>query len=699
VAGEVPRPRKLEERPEQVVRVRREPCDLHGRLARRDRVAEPPLHLVRVALDEHHGDEQATLAGRAGERDAAVGQRDRVVVALEVGLRPAEVVEGLEPRRELGVRQPGDEIDRLVAVLAGRRDPARRRLAEGEDRRRGRDQHAVVELARGLERAAPALDRLVEVELVEAVDRELDLQRRGLRALAVGQVLPRPQQPPVGVLVAAEPVLDRRAHPGELHPPGGGPGREQLAGLQQGGAAALEVAERALRRRERDAQLDVALAVAARQQPQRRLVPMHGRGGVARRGDRARLEQDRDRGLVARGGRLLDVVGALGRARPALGQRRRRPGVRGQAPTTARRLVHRAAHERVAEDEAPRHARRPDEVEREQVVERGEPVGLRELADHRRQSGLERLAGDGGRVEQRARVGRQRRELLRDRGRHRRGERAVVRAVRRRGGAAAARELLEVERVAAAVAVDRRDVGGADAVEQRGRLLLGQRLEDELVDPRVRERGQQPCVGLRGTRGEREQDRRVGAAAHERRDELDRRAVAPMQVVEDEHERLRVREQGQQRLDRVVGAIALVGDRRGARARATHRREDRAELARQRVVPAAEGVEVLRGEVRVEGIDPHAERHVALELGRRAAEHEMAALVGPRAQLVEQAGLADARLPLDREVARRALVERVERRLDPLDLRLAPDDPAGAGGNVHVKTLTRFRGEVRGCPS
>jgi hypothetical protein len=59
---------------------------------------------------------------------------------------------------------------------------------------------------------------LLEVERVQAIHRQLDLQGRRRRRRAVGQLLPRARQAAVGVVVPAEPVLDRRAARGQLDP-------------------------------------------------------------------------------------------------------------------------------------------------------------------------------------------------------------------------------------------------------------------------------------------------------------------------------------------------------------------------------------------------------------------------------------------------------------------------------------------------
>ena len=243
VTGVVLRKRQLAQRPREVVRAGRQPRRLDGRLAELDRVGHAPLHLEGVALDEPDRDQQPALAGGPGDRDAAVRVRGGVVVVLEVVLRPAEVVQRLQPGRQLGVRQPVDEAARFLTVLARRGDLSRGRLAERQ-RRRGRgDQDAVAGRTRRRQRPAAHRYRLLEVELVEAVHRQLELQRRRRRGRAIGQLVPGARQTPMGLLVSTEPVLDRRAARSQLHPARDRVGGKQRQRIQQRLPATLELTE------------------------------------------------------------------------------------------------------------------------------------------------------------------------------------------------------------------------------------------------------------------------------------------------------------------------------------------------------------------------------------------------------------------------------------------------------------------------
>ena len=185
------------------------------------------------------------------------------------------------------------------------------------------------------------------------------------------------------------------------------------------------------------------------------------RGGVEARG------AGRGGGLQLVGGRGSSAIAASspgerrarrdGRARPgrprAL-ERVRGAGVRAEPPAAGRRRVDGVADDGVAEGEAARRAARPHERAREQLVERVERRGLGQLGHRCRQARLERVAGDRRRVEQAPRRGSEAGELRGERSRDSRGHGVVV-GDADAGRAAAARELLEVERVAAAVGVER----------------------------------------------------------------------------------------------------------------------------------------------------------------------------------------------------------------------------------------------------
>ena len=124
-------------------------------------------------------------------------------------------------------------------------------------------------------------------------------------------------------------------------------------------------------------------------------------------------------------------------------------------------------------------------------------------------------------------------------------------------------ELLQIERVAAAVAIDRRHRlahrPGPAAAPPPASLSC---CSSSLLTGGVATAADEALVRLAGPEAERQQDRRIRLAADQRRDQLDRGAVAPVQVVEHQHERLPVGDQPEQAPDGAVGPVALVGDRR-----------------------------------------------------------------------------------------------------------------------------------------
>ena len=151
-----------------------------------------------------------------------------------------------------------------------------------------------------------------------------------------------------------------------------------------------------------------------------------------------------------------------------------------------------------------------------------------------------------------------------------------------------------------------------------------------------------------------------------------------MQIVEQHHQRPIDREQLQQHPDRTVSAVALVGDRTDGRSGCTlEGREDLRELGDRLGVPCDLQAQFLRGDMCVEGVDPDAERQIALEFRRRTREDEPAAFLGAIAQLGQQTRLADAGLALDRHADRALVGNGVQCPLEQLELRLAPDCLAG----------------------
>jgi Major Facilitator Superfamily len=111
----------------------------------------------------------------------------------------------------------------------------------------------------------------------------------------------------------------------------------------------------------------------------------------ARRGHVARFAEQRHGGEVAMTGGVLHMVGADRRSCAARRERSGRPLVRPEHPGLRGGLVDGAPDERVAEAEAPGHVGRPDEVEREQIVERRHRRLLVDLGGRTCEVGFERV--------------------------------------------------------------------------------------------------------------------------------------------------------------------------------------------------------------------------------------------------------------------------------------------------------------------
>ena len=173
------------------------------------------------------------------------------------------------------------------------------------------------------------------------------------------------------------------------------------------------------------------------------------------------------------------------------------------------------------------------EVAAQEVVERVQRRLLAHAGGRRGQLGLERVARDGRAREHLAGAVGELRELAGQRGgdraRHldarQRDRRARPRALRR------ARELLQVERVAAAVGVD--VVGGRRRPARAPRLALRCAELDPGQRSRARQRRREPLRHLARADREREQHRRGRRAPQQRAEQLERAGVGPVQVVED----------------------------------------------------------------------------------------------------------------------------------------------------------------------
>ena len=145
---------------------------------------------------------------------------------------------------------------------------------------------------------------------------------------------------------------------------------------------------------------------------------------------------------------------------------------------------------------------------------------------------------------------------------------------RRPPGALGAGELLEVERVAARLLVELvRPLASDGVAEQVAGRLAREAAQLEPSEAALAigalERRREAIGDLTRACGHHDEHGRVGRAAQERGEQLHRRGVRPVDVVEGEHERPARREPLEQLAHRAVGAVALVlqrGSRRQTQA-------------------------------------------------------------------------------------------------------------------------------------
>ena len=220
------------------------------------------------------------------------------------------------------------------------------------------------------------------------------------------------------------------------------------------------------------------------------------------------------------------------------------------------------------EPEAPGNVGLADEIQAQQLVERVDRCRLVGSGGRGRQLGIEGVSRDGGALEDEACLLGEQRELLGERGGDRSrdvdaGERRLVGRRRLVGTVGRPRELLEVEGIAAAFLVE---AGRVCSVADQLAGLLG--AERPKLDTRDRagavrpfDRGAEPVGHLPRPHGERDEYLRGRRSVEERAEQLDRRRIRPVDVIEHEHHRLGLRERLEQRADGAVAAVALVLNR------------------------------------------------------------------------------------------------------------------------------------------
>ncbi len=240
-----------------------------------------------------------------------------------------------------------------------------------------------------------------------------------------------------------------------------------------------------------------------REQPQRPAEPPRGAFGREPCCCLAGLAQDGNGGDVALARRPLDVVRARRRCRTPRRERLGAPLVGPKPPAAGGGLVDRAPDERVPEAEASRHVGGANEIELQELVDRVHRRRLGRRGRGRRQLGLERIARHRRSFEHEAcRRPTAARALRSARRRRRTGPRWPVSEISGAGVAPPCAlerpgELLEVERVAAALLVEDGCVGGVDAFAEKLSRLGGRQSAE--LDPGQRRRTMRPLERGRKT--------------------------------------------------------------------------------------------------------------------------------------------------------------------------------------------------------
>ncbi len=470
----------------------------------------------------------------------------------------------------------------------------------------------------------------------EAVQGELDHQRHGFGRAPVGEALERGRQARAGLLVPSEELSTPAQARASLARIACASSGTIASASSRALVAVVEVAGRRQRIRTGEQELDALLrrrGLAGGDEAPLRTSVRRSPAPAARLPRRPRAGRRRRRGrpggpTARRGARAPPPT------RPA--PRAPRRTARGRPAASRRRgLVDRAADERMPEAEAPGHVRRANEVEPQELVERLDRRLPRVPAAAAASSGSNGSPATAApsstrRAASESSASSSLSEAATADGTPMSVERASH-SWRRRRAVERPRELLEIERVAAALLVE----AAASTVDRVAEQLsgLGGRQRAELDAGqhagalRPLERGRRAARAADGDGPPARGAPRGRRPAEQRAEQLDRRRVGPVEVIEHEHERLRRRELLEQRAHRAVAAVALVLERR-ARARS------RAWIARGRRARAPSGRHRrgLRGEsgsspldVLVERIDEDRERQVSLELRRRAREDEVPA--------------------------------------------------------------------------
>jgi hypothetical protein len=249
-------------------------------------------------------------------------------------------------------------------------------------------------------------------------------------------------------------------------------------------------------------------------------------------------------------------------------------------------------------------------------------------------------------------------------------------------------ELLEIERVAAAVFIQGRYLGGLEPFAQEFACLSkAQRAQRDAgearLEVRMLQRAGQRLRNLVWTRGQCDEDRRSRRAAQESAQQLHRRRIRPVEVIEHEDQGLACREPMEQLPHGPVAAIALVLACHPMSARERRQRRKHAcELCSDVVVEGPKLCRLEAFDVLIQGIDEKGEGQVLLQLRRRSGQNQVPPQLSAGGELADQPRLADARLADYLEGTRAAPSEVFEDPLEQAQFVGTPDEVLGPQSHV-----------------
>jgi hypothetical protein len=182
-------------------------------------------------------------------------------------------------------------------------------------------------------------------------------------------------------------------------------------------------------------------------------------------------------------------------------------------------------------------------------------------------------------------------------------------------------------------------------------------------------------------------------------EQLQRGLVRPVHVVEHQQAGTPLGKDFEHGAHCVVGAVALVLERRGRRfGQLREGREHGRQLAHLVVSETAQQRGIDAPQIRIERIDEDTERNFALELRGPPGEDVVLALVGARRDLRHQARLADPRLAHHLKHRRSARFEPIQRSLQERKLGSATNELPARINHRPQCPVPGVRRQIEGFP-